>query len=123
MSYKLEIKNGEVINETGTFFRAGPFSITQDQNCVTVSFKRNKKMHVIYELTENDTALFELEHPDYSPECEGSEINTILKTKAGNSVVNALIQLKICKDKKLIEFFKQNPQSFVIEQDNFDILA
>jgi len=98
--YYLKVENSKVIKEDGHFFRAAPFTIFYEGVSIVCDFSRNAKKHVVYKLIENGTILAELEHQDYSPECEPENLKNYLLVSNGNPypVIAALVHLGIAQD-------------------------
>ena len=67
IQYRLQVKNGDTIDESGYFFKPAPFTIETPNNSTTVVFTRNNAYEVIYRLTCAGKQR-ELSHPDYTPD-------------------------------------------------------
>ncbi len=102
--YELHVENGQIISRTGSFFKASPFEIEMGNARIHCEFKRNAHHHVVYVISENGQTLVELEHPDYTPNCEPQNINAIIKPSnaEGQAIVEAFIQLGISKGKAFL---------------------
>ena len=73
--YYLNVKDGKIEEEVGSFFIAAPFEITVNNVTYKISFERHLIHSVVYTVSENDECVMQLHHPDYSPEKEPKEWN------------------------------------------------
>lgn len=122
LQYQLDVKNGETTQETGNFFKANPFQIILDNATIAVRLIHDDHKEVVYEVTSNSKVLIHLEHPDYTPECEPSNLTThiALSQEQAETVLAALIRLGVSKGawKAHLEP-KKVSQSYSIKQPQF----
>lgn len=122
LQYQLDVKNGETTQEVGSFFKANPFQIILDSVTVNVRLIHDDHKEVVYEVTSNSNVLIHLEHPDYTPECEQSDLTThiALSQDHAETLLAALIRLGVSKGKwKATLEPKKSSQSYSIKQPQF----
>jgi hypothetical protein len=119
--YWCNVKNGKLIEEQGSFFPAIPFIIRLEGTSVDVTFTSTANHTVVYEVKENGSVIAQLEHPDYTPECDVSDVDTHLplSNKQGKAVVAAFLMLGIGKGKAYHSFSTTHTESFEVIQPFF----
>ena len=115
--YLLKIENGNIKEEQGSFFKAIPFIIENENQKIDVLFT-HKNHEVIYTLTHNNTPIAELEFPTYLPNIDPAKLNTSLKhIKNPLFIPAALLHLSVAKSKPFADYLKQQePCSFTVSQ-------
>ena len=125
LQYQCIIKNGQVEKEEGYFFRAAPFQIICNETVIDIKYERNESYHVIYSIQVDSKEIFQLEHPDYTPECKPANLNEELKLPNGIDsivVIAALKHLGVSKGKEYMEYFTEavlSSLSYEIKQETF----
>ena len=100
LQYELETKNGETVKETGHFYPAIEFYIESESNKIICNLTKTHTNAVIYRLTQDNTVIEELSHPDYVPETTPGKYVPIEKIDENHQFIYAaLVKLNISKDK------------------------
>jgi hypothetical protein len=99
LQYNRIVTNGKTTSESGNFFPAIPFQIIIDNVTVDVDFVHTKNHDVVYTVSENNTPLTTLEHPDYTPNTSLEEAGNAISLSNGKgfAVVAAFLDLGIGK--------------------------
>lgn len=104
VQFELEVNEGKVSKEDGSFFVARPFSVFVGNDVVNVRFKRNAHHQVVYVLTQNEKTIGEFEFPDYAPQTEPTSLDGTM-----SAVSAAFVKLGIARSKTYKEAF--DPES------------
>jgi hypothetical protein len=124
LQYYLNIKNGEIEQEEGFFFRAGSFLIIKGEQTIDCSFTNEDIETVVYEVKKSGESLASLTHPDYVPEVKRGTY-TDIQTLSGDqkTIYAAFVKLGITKEKTYIDYFadeaNQSYRTFEIKQEQF----
>jgi len=106
LQYELDIKNNEIISETGSLFKAGMFNVIIKDTTYTIDFKRINH-DVFYIISNNTQEIAQLIHPDYAPECTFEKLNTHLNTADAQTLFAALCKANVCIEKDYLAFLDQ----------------
>lgn len=121
--YNVIVKNGNEEKKYGFFYPASKFSVLFDGRHIDVEFKQNpKQTAVVYELSENNSVLERLTHPDYVPELSLGKYKPINELNSKDlPLYAALVYLGVSKDSAYKDYFlKENisKYNFEIRQDH-----
>ena len=125
LQYQSITKNGQLEKEEGYFFRAAPFQIICNETVVDIKYERNESYHVIYSIQIDNKEIFQLEHPDYTPECKPTDLNEELKLPNNTDsmvIIAALKQLGLSKGKEYMEYLTEtvlSSLSYEVKQQSF----
>ena len=114
MSYSLKVQDNQVIEETGYFFQAAPFTITSEKSTLSVNFERSSNHKVYFKIHENGTLLAELTHPEYVPQQEPETLSPSLKL-----AIAAFLKTGISKQKNYNDYFDTQSFSYTLTQPQF----
>ncbi len=111
LQYKLEVKDGIVLVEEGSFFPASPFIVKTEAIKIKVAFSHSKDLRnndrgeVVYQVFKleegkekvgavKESLLVELTHPDYAPEIKPGIYKAALELK-GEILLACLAMVKL----------------------------
>ncbi len=106
--YECKVQNNAIQSETGTFFKAAPFTVSVGTNTYSVHFEKNSSGKVMHTLHHNNTIILELEHPDYSPSCTPDALNQTLNNNDAQAIFAACCHCGVTIEKAYIDFFKSD---------------
>lgn len=117
--YQAEIKNGKLVKEDGSFFRAAPFEVRSEDAIYTVEYIRDHEKEVVYRVQEDGKTIGEYGHPFFVPN-EGPE-KAIEQYSNCSALFHAFVVLNITKQKDFRQYFESNSDSLVytISQTTF----
>ena len=117
--YTCTVKNNEIIEEKGHFFKAGSFTVMIEKATYQVVFEHRDDGKVFHIISVNKTDWLQLRHPDYVPDCSFEDLNTFCKNPHTQTLFYALCKhgLSIKKDYlKWIDANNEKSFSYSIHQ-------
>ncbi|MBT5955077.1 hypothetical protein HOG98_10215 [bacterium] len=117
--YQADIKNGKLVNEKGSFFRAAPFEVRSEEAVYTIEYIKDHEKEVVYSVKEDGQRIGEYEHPFFVPN-EGPE-KVIAQFSKSSSLFHAFVVLNITKHKDYRRYFESNSDGlkYTITQKKF----
>ena len=122
LQYEYIINNNHIEKEEGHFFKAGTFSIVVNNTTYTVTFKK-KEETVVYSITDGNSTIVELIHPDYVPNCSIEDLNSTFNNPDMQTIFIALCKHGVAIEKDYLKWIDAHQEtlsvSYKLIQDEF----